>query len=190
MTGPVAVFLRSINVGGRRVTMDRLREIFADLGHPGARTFQAAGNVVLHDPAGDPHRIVQGIEEGLEAALGYPVPTFLRTGPELAELLERAPVDPSELQGPDHAHYVFLLRSAVDDDVRARFAPLESERDSFRYGPREVHWLSRGRMSESPLFGGPLERATRDLPHTMRKTTTLEGVVRLCGTSHRMESRA
>ncbi len=190
MTGPVAVFLRGINIGGHRVKMARLREIFDDLGHPGARTHQAAGNVVLHDPPGDARGVVQGIETGLEHALGYAVPTFLRTSGELWELLAHAPVDPSELEGPDHAHYVLLLRNAVDDAVRDRFAPLDSERDSFRYGPREVHWLSRGKMSESPIFGGPFERATRDLLHTMRKATTLQGVLRLCGPASSSESPA
>ncbi|MEQ9569592.1 MAG: DUF1697 domain-containing protein [Longimicrobiales bacterium] len=181
MTGRVAVFLRGLNVGGHRVKMDRLRAILADLGCDDPRTLQAAGNVVLDDPPGDPAAVVRRIEAGLEEALGYPVPAFLRTMAELEGVLHEAPVEPGELDGPDHAHYVLLLTDPVDAEVRARFDPLDSAQDSFRYGPREVHWVSRGKMSESPLFGSAFDRATRGLRHTMRNATTLRRIVERFG---------
>jgi uncharacterized protein (DUF1697 family) len=46
MTQYVA-FLRGINVGGHRVKMDRLREIFEETGLSDVSTFIARGNVVF-----------------------------------------------------------------------------------------------------------------------------------------------
>ena len=39
--------LRGINVGGRNVKMDRLREIFESLGFSNVETFIASGNVIF-----------------------------------------------------------------------------------------------------------------------------------------------
>ena len=44
-------FLRAINVGGRTVKMDHLRQLFADLGFAGATTFIASGNVIFASKA-------------------------------------------------------------------------------------------------------------------------------------------
>ena len=53
-------FLRAINVGGHTVKMDRLRALFAELGHGGVETFIASGNVIFEAAGG---------EAALEAAL-------------------------------------------------------------------------------------------------------------------------
>ena len=87
-------FLRAINVGGHRVTMDELRGLFADLGFPEAETFLASGNVVLDvRPEGreEPADLERRIEAGLEEALGYEVATFLRDADELRAVAAAVP---------------------------------------------------------------------------------------------------
>ena len=46
-------FLRAINVGGRVVTMSRLRDVFVGLGFRGVDTFIASGNVVFESRVTD-----------------------------------------------------------------------------------------------------------------------------------------
>ncbi|HET7904254.1 MAG TPA: DUF1697 domain-containing protein, partial [Candidatus Eisenbacteria bacterium] len=79
-----AAFLRAINVGGRVVTMERLRGVFDEAGFPGARTILASGNVVFEAGA---RAAAAGLEAkiaaALKAALGYEVATFIRTPAEL-----------------------------------------------------------------------------------------------------------
>ena len=48
-----AAFLRAINVGGRTVTMARLREALAPLGLEGLQTVIASGNVLFESPEED-----------------------------------------------------------------------------------------------------------------------------------------
>jgi hypothetical protein len=45
------VFLRAINVGGRRIKMDHLRRLFEALGFFNVKTFTASGNVIFDSPA-------------------------------------------------------------------------------------------------------------------------------------------
>lgn len=78
-------FLRAINVSGRRVKMDHLCELFADLGFGDVDSYLASGNVVFScDETGE--ALEARIEAHLQDELGYAVETFLRTMDELSEV--------------------------------------------------------------------------------------------------------
>lgn len=83
-------FLRGINVANRRVTMVRLRELFAELGLPGVRTYIQTGNVFF-DSEEDRGELRARIEDHLGSALGFPVPALLRTVEEVAVVLALDP---------------------------------------------------------------------------------------------------
>ncbi|MCC3156577.1 DUF1697 domain-containing protein [Hymenobacter sp. 15J16-1T3B] len=88
MTTTYIALLRGINVGGHRVSMDALRQHFAALGLQRVRTYIQTGNVFFDAPADlDRTQLTARIEQHLREALGYAVPTFLRTTDELAALL-------------------------------------------------------------------------------------------------------
>src|SRR3954469_1096146 len=72
-------FLRGINVGGHRVKMDRLRDLFTALGFSNVATFIASGNVIFEAPATDVTELEERIEAQLERSLGYEVEIFVRT---------------------------------------------------------------------------------------------------------------
>ncbi|GAA2741301.1 DUF1697 domain-containing protein [Kitasatospora cinereorecta] len=84
-------FLRAINVGGRTVKMERLRELFAELGLADVRTYIQSGNVFFRTGEMDRAALTARIEAHLGEALGYPVPVMLRTVAEVAEIVERDP---------------------------------------------------------------------------------------------------
>jgi uncharacterized protein (DUF1697 family) len=69
-------FLRAINVGGRTVTMERLRALFSDIGFSNVETFIASGNVIFDSKSAAPTTLEKDIERQLEASLGYSVATF------------------------------------------------------------------------------------------------------------------
>ena len=182
MSRRVAVFLRGLNVGGHRVKMARLREVLAAGGLEAVETLLASGNVVV-DPANEGHsRLEARIETLLEEALGYAVPSFVRSMGQVAAAVA-GPFTPGEDEGPDHVRYVLFLKAPVDEALRGVFESMASARDSFGFADREIHWLSRGRISESPLFGGRFDRETRGLVHTMRNVNTLRRLVDKYGVS-------
>src|SRR4051794_1405623 len=89
-------FLRGINVGGHRVKMDHLRDLFTALGFSNVTTFIASGNVIFDTPAPDVSAIESRIEGHLKASLGYEVDTFLRTPAELATVVAFRPFPPED----------------------------------------------------------------------------------------------
>lgn len=165
--------LRGINVGGHRVKMDRLRALFDALDFHDVSTFIASGNVVFRTEATDEAALAASIETHLEAELGYGVPTFLRTTERLHDISELAWPDAVGQGDSDPSHYIVFLRDAAEPELRAALDSLASETDAFRYEGREVHWLTSGKVSESPLFGGALEKVMRGVPNTMRNMTSV-----------------
>lgn len=102
-------FLRAVNVGGRTVTMERLRALFGELGLTGVRTYIQSGNVFFTADAGvDRAALTCRIEAHLSQALGYQVPVMLRTVDELAATLALDPFREVEVTPEVRLCVVFL----------------------------------------------------------------------------------
>jgi uncharacterized protein (DUF1697 family) len=81
-----AAFLRGINLGNRRLTMDRLRAVVEDFGLADVATFIASGNVVFRHPGTALSELETALAAHFESSLGYPVATFVRSFARLREL--------------------------------------------------------------------------------------------------------
>jgi uncharacterized protein (DUF1697 family) len=83
--------LRGVNVGGHQVKMERLRALFAELGLANVRSYIQTGNVFFDSERADRDALTAEIEGRLLEALGFAVPTYLRTVEELERTLARDP---------------------------------------------------------------------------------------------------
>src|SRR6188472_1508109 len=81
-------FLRAINVGGHIVKMDHLRTLCEAIPLANVSTFIASGNV-LFESKKPRAQVEAAIEKKLKAALGYDVATMVRSGADLAAIVER-----------------------------------------------------------------------------------------------------
>lgn len=165
--------LRGINVGGHRVKMNRLRDLFREMGFAEVSTFIASGNVIFSDDSRDVDELTGRIERHLAEALGYDVETFLRSPERLAEVVDFEP--PGHDEG--RALYVVFLKAPADAGMRKRFAEIDSESDRFTFSEREIYWSIAGKLSESPLFRSGLGKAIGDASTTARNTTSLRRLV-------------
>src|SRR5215213_5347771 len=78
-----AAFLRAVNLGkNRRVTSERLRSLFEELGAEDVATFRTSGNVVFEAP----RNMVRDLEKHLERELGHEIVIFMRTASEVKEI--------------------------------------------------------------------------------------------------------
>jgi uncharacterized protein (DUF1697 family) len=148
-----AAFLRAINVGGRYVTMDRLREAVTAAGVSKVQTFIASGNVIFETARRTPPAIEGLLERQLERALGYRVATFVRTMPELAAMADRSPFE--EEGGTT---YVLLLKEAPPAEAARRVRALSTDVDRLEVVGREIYWLCRTSFGQSTVAGGALEK--------------------------------
>jgi uncharacterized protein (DUF1697 family) len=171
-----AAFLRAINVGGRRIKMDHLRELFESLGFSNVETFIASGNVIFDSEADDARMLERKIEDHLREALGYEVATFVRSASELAGIARYRPFDPSDLGAEAASLYIAFLQAPPSAEAEQKLMVHRSEVDDFRVHGREVYWLCHVKMSESSFSGALLEK-TVGTPATVRNATTVQKLV-------------
>jgi uncharacterized protein (DUF1697 family) len=169
LTSRYVAFLRGINVGGHRIKMDRLRDLFVTLGFQGVSTFIASGNVLFETATNDPRKLEMKIEAHLKASLGYEVSTFLRTTAELSAIASHRPF-PGDEAG--HTLHVGLIHEVPANDLAAGLRALQTERDEFAVHGREIYWRCLGKTTDS-LASWPLVAKTIRVPSTMRNVTTL-----------------
>ncbi|HMB52276.1 MAG TPA: DUF1697 domain-containing protein [Thermoanaerobaculia bacterium] len=166
-----AAFLRGMNLGNRRITNDELCACFEAMGFTDVAAFLASGNVVFSTDEGDAEALAEKIEKGLEEALGYAVPTYLRSADEVREIAGREPFGDDELAASDGKPQVALLAAAPGDAARDAALAHASDADRLAIHGRELHWLPAGRLTDSELDLKAVEKAVGGW--TMRTVNTL-----------------
>jgi uncharacterized protein (DUF1697 family) len=151
-------FLRAVNVGGRIVKMDELRGLFADAGFTNVETFIASGNVIFDTRVKPGAALEAKIERALKTALGYDVPTFLRSLEDVTTAAGRK-LFPEQDVAAAGALLVGLLKPPVDPAAQQRLDALDPTQHTFKIVGSELYWLCKVRQSETKLTAGQIERA-------------------------------
>lgn len=162
--------LRAINVGGRNVKMDTLREVFVQLGFHAIDTHLASGNVLFDSNANSLLAVRSRIEIALERTLGFEVATILRLQSELAAVASRVQAMQSR-PGMVAANVGFFVDAPGAAGERALKA-FRSEIDDFELDGRELYWGCARKQSESTFDTGKLERVLK-MPVTFRGANTV-----------------
>jgi len=171
-----AAFLRGMNVGGHRISNAELRTHFEELGFSEVSTFRASGNVVFAATGDPPSEIAARIEAGLEAALGYAVPVFLRSAKEVREIAAQQPFAKPLIEASKGKLQVMMLCTRPSTGALEEVLALASEQDRLTFSERELYWLPSGGMLDSELdlesIGRLLGSATTRTKNTVEQLTT------------------
>ncbi len=171
MTAWVAL-LRAVNVGGRKVPMDELRELLAGLGLGDVRTYIQSGNA-LFTSAEKRESLAGRIEAAVADAFGLRSAVMLRTSAELAGVAARHPF------GADtsRSHVAFLAAKPPAKHVRA-LAELElgSDRVAVRGSEAYLHYPN---GVHGARLGGALIERTLGVAATVRNWRTVASLAEL-----------
>lgn len=170
--------LRAINVGGRVVKMDALRDHFGALGFTEVATVIASGNVLFTAfgaGATRPAALERAIARSLEDALGYAVGTFIRTP---AQMAAAAAHEPFGALAAGDTRYVGFVSAPLDAAGRRALAGFNTDVDDFAAHAGEVHWRCRVRSSDSAFNLKKFEKAIGQAS-TFRNVTTVRKLAAL-----------
>lgn len=173
-------FLRGINLGNRRIKMDRLAELFKELEYANVATFIASGNVVFEADA-DEEDVASDVEAHLRERLGYEVHTFVRSMEELRDIAERHVFAGAHDAG--WGLYVIFMRDAPGSSEAHGLRGLETTEDRFEIREREVYWHRKGRLSDSSISTADFNRALGGGSSTMRNMNTIRRIIDKFGAS-------
>jgi len=162
--------LRAINVGGRTIKMETLRQHFEALGLTKVETFINSGNVIFEARAAKTGNLEKKIEAQLRQMMGYDVAAFVRTPAELAAIATYAPLPPTP---PEGGLYIAFVQAPPGPAVKQALAALDTEADKFHVHNCEVYWWRSGRYSDSPLSSSGRFEKLLGVPATVRNSTTV-----------------
>lgn len=111
-------FLRGVNVVGRRIKMDELRDAFDRMGFPGAQTLIASGNVLFDSKPGTD--LSQKIEDGLGDIFGLKIECMVRTLHDVQNISENAPFGQNR-STDDVKLYIYFLATPLAEPLELPF---------------------------------------------------------------------
>jgi uncharacterized protein (DUF1697 family) len=166
-------FLRGMNLGGRRIKNEQLREGFEALGFAEVSCFRASGNVVFSAENAAEAELASRIEAGLGEALGYEVPVYLRGSAQVRAIASLQPFDPETVERSAGKLQVSLLAAKPAAKLRGEVLSMASDGDLLAIEGRELYWLPSGGMLESSLdldaIDALLGRSTRRTKGTIEQ---------------------
>jgi len=167
-------FLRGINLGNRRIKMDRLRVLFEEMNFTEVATFIASGNVLFASKTRDSRKIEKQIQHSLHQSLGYGVDTFVRTREQVAAIAAFRPFAQPELDDSANTVHVGFLGEALSVGQAHGLVACRTTVDEFRIHGREYYWLCRGiKTHESTVWNSPRTKALKLPSSSMRNLTTV-----------------
>lgn len=151
VTNRWVAFLRSINVGGRRVTNDALAQCVTAAGYANVATFLASGNLIFDAEDTTEAALSVELASVLEAGLGFAVPAFVRSAADVHALADASPFTEQQLATTEGKPQVTLL---VDEPSAATWKAvkkLSTPADILVPGDRAWFWLPHEGVSLSKL---------------------------------------
>lgn len=172
--------LRGINLGKRQMKMAELKACLEASGFAEVKTVLASGNVRFM-AEGDEARIRQRLEKAIKDQFGFEVGVVLRSGAELAAMLEQHPfgaLDPAA----DLTRHVLLFDSPLPEGLVIPDRPGDTEilridaRDIYIAGYKQPNGRYTEHVEEvlKPLYA-VLGKGSLD---TMRNWNTIEKILK------------
>lgn len=150
-------FLRAINVGGRNVKMEQLKQLFLDCSFTDVDTFIASGNVIFASEQSDINQLQNEVETHLHKALGYSVATFIRTIEAINAIAKQPPFEQTLLDSAKALNVAFL-QQPLNNQAQAALQQLGTDIDFFHYSDTEIYWLCKAKQSDSKFSNIKLEK--------------------------------
>ena len=166
--------LRGINVGGKaKIPMAALRDTCAAVGCEDVVTYIQSGNVVLRSKLG-PDRLRAALEAAIAAEFGFNPAVMIRTGEELAAVVEGNPYG-----GDAEAHlHVGFLHAAPDAATRKCLAAIDSAPEQVSVAGRDLYLYLPNGMGRADL-PVKVDRCLRPTPLTVRNWRTVTKLAEL-----------
>ena len=166
--------LRGINVGGHKIIpMVKLKAIFESAGFKNVVTFIQSGNVLFDSTTSDTKTLRTKIEKMLTEALGYDVPTVVRSADEMKNVISKNPFMVEHVEKKTK-YYVMFLEKKPTKSERQSVLAMQVKGMDFRFGTCELYCLLDPKFSgnDSPFSNVKLEKLLNQKGTTRNWATT------------------
>jgi uncharacterized protein (DUF1697 family) len=128
--------LRGVNVGGKKMEMEKLRQIYESMGFKNVRSYIQSGNVLFEYSKMNDLALSQKIEKQILKAFGMEVPVLIRTDREIRSIIEKNPYSKKD---PSKLHVTFLRSEPIQDPPLEEIKEVKDSAEEFAILGREVY---------------------------------------------------
>ena len=166
--------LRGINVGGKRkILMNDLKQLFADLGYEDVQTYIQSGNVIFTgDTEMDTTQEEEALSFAIQKAFGYDVPVIIRTAHEIDQLVEANPFL-KEGHSIENLHLCFLGENP-ENQLFENLETIDAKGDLFTAHKNNLFIYCRSKYHESKLSNQTIEKKLQTKATTRNWKTILK----------------
>jgi len=166
--------LRGINVSGNRtIKMDALRQMFADMGFSGIKSYIQSGNVIFQSGNSDDTTLEKMISTEIFAQFGFEVPVIVISLKEMKTILDNNPYLSDKTKDISHLHITFLAAKPLQTLVDKLNAD-ESLTDKFKVGERAIYLYCPNGYSKTKITNGLIENRLKIVATTRNWKTCNE----------------
>jgi uncharacterized protein (DUF1697 family) len=154
--------LRGINVGGKKVEMEKLRKDYESLGFTNIRSYIQSGNVVFETSLRN--NLAETIEKKIKRSFDLDVAVFIRTESELREIVDN---NPFRAKDTTKLHVTFLREKPREIPD----AEIAGVKDKAQFYGREVYLFCPNGYGRTRLSNSLFERKLKILATTRNWNT-------------------
>ena len=169
--------LRGINLGGaNQMKMDDLKAVFTELGFENVKSYINSGNLAFDTKKTAESKLIDKIEDAVEARFGRRVHIMIREQRDIERLLKNNPFD-GQYESHKHMHVLFLKEPMPAEKAELlQASALPGEKYEVR--GREIYNLLPNGVAGSLLTKGFFEKKPV-VPYTGRNWRTVEKLAEL-----------
>ena len=169
--------LRGINMGGNNLMkMEDLRAVFTGCGFQNVVSYINSGNLAFDAPSTAESKLVDKIEDAVEARFGKRVDVMVRPQSEIASIIKNNPFD-GQYESHKHMHVLFL-REPMPKEKEELLQASAFPGEKYDVRDREIYNLLPNGVAGSLLTKGFFEKKPR-VSYTGRNWRTVEKLATL-----------
>jgi uncharacterized protein (DUF1697 family) len=170
-----AALLRGVNVGGnKKIAMADLRLLLTGLGHGDVKTHLQSGNAVFTADREDAAALAAELEAALAAELALVSRVTLRSGPELAAVVEASPFPGADDAPSRHlVQFLFEPLAKADRALLAGVDPAGFAPEDYVVGKGVIYFRFEPNISDSRLGAAFTKQVGKKIAMTGRNWNTV-----------------
>jgi len=171
--------LRGINLAGhKRMKMERVRAMFAALGHEQVKTYLQSGNVVFRSPEKSAAKLSEKIEKQIVSEFRFEVPVLTLSAKELSDVAANNPFLRERGIDTTKLHVTLLSAESAPAAVK-KLETIGAGADQFRLYGRQIYLYCPNGYGRTKLSNNVLEKAL-SVRATTRNWQTVTALRQMC----------
>jgi uncharacterized protein (DUF1697 family) len=167
-----AAFLRGINVGGRIIKKDELKECFEKLDLENVETILQSGNVIFENDL-NAVELKKKIEESLTQTFNYPAKVWVLPISKIKQIINQNPFGDAP---KDYHQYVIFFENGLEKDFAAEAGDSKSE--EVKAGHGVAYWKVQKGQTLQSTRGKLLSKSKYKNLNTNRNINTLQKILK------------